>query len=107
MDDERSRKFHWVDPHPALDVARKVGGLEYTRRSCAVRYHPHQYANSSASASCSRSQSRSGIEFDSAEYHHNVIGSLHGGITCTLSIPPRASRCIRRFPPTTDSQRNS
>ena len=31
MDDERSRKFHWVDPHQALDVARKVGGLEYTR----------------------------------------------------------------------------
>jgi pimeloyl-ACP methyl ester carboxylesterase len=23
MGDERSRKFHWVDPHPALDVARK------------------------------------------------------------------------------------
>jgi hypothetical protein len=31
MGDERSREFHWVDPHPALDVARKVGGLEYTR----------------------------------------------------------------------------
>jgi hypothetical protein len=31
MGDERSREFHWVDPYPALDVARKVGGLEYTR----------------------------------------------------------------------------
>jgi uncharacterized protein (TIGR00369 family) len=25
-----------------------------------------------------------GIEFDPAEYHYNVIGSVHGGITCTL-----------------------
>jgi hypothetical protein len=53
MGDERSQQFHWVDRHPALDVARKVGGIEYTHMVMRSEVPPAPvYANSSASDSC-------------------------------------------------------
>jgi uncharacterized protein (TIGR00369 family) len=84
MDDERSRKFHWVDPHPALDVARKVGGLEYTRMVMRGEVPPALVCELVGFRFVLVEAGKIGIEFDPEEYHYNVIGSVHGGITCTL-----------------------
>ena len=84
MGDERSRKFHWVDPHPALDVARKVGGLEYTRMVMRREVPPAPVCELIGFRFVLVEPGEIGIEFDPAEYHYNVIGSVHGGITCTL-----------------------
>jgi uncharacterized protein (TIGR00369 family) len=84
MDDDRSRKFNWVDPHPALDVARKVGGLEYTRMVMRGEVPPAPVCELVGFRFVLAEPGEIGIEFDPAEYHYNVIGSVHGGITCTL-----------------------
>jgi uncharacterized protein (TIGR00369 family) len=84
MDDERSRKFHWVNPHPALDVARKVGGLEYTRMVMRGEVPPAPVCELVGFRFVLVEAGKIGIEFDPEEYHYNVIGSVHGGITCTL-----------------------
>jgi uncharacterized protein (TIGR00369 family) len=84
MGDERSREFHWVDPHPALDVARKVGGLEYTRMVMRGEVPPAPVCELVGFRFVLVEAGEIGIEFDPAEYHYNVIGSVHGGITCTL-----------------------
>jgi uncharacterized protein (TIGR00369 family) len=84
MDDERSRKFHWVDPHPALDIARKVGGLEYTRMVMRGEVPPAPVCELVGFRFVLVEAGEIGIEFDPAEYHYNVVGSVHGGITCTL-----------------------
>jgi uncharacterized protein (TIGR00369 family) len=84
MGDERSREFHWVDPHPALDVARKVGGLEYSRMVMRGEVPPAPVCELVGFRFVLVEAGEIGIEFDPAEYHYNVIGSVHGGITCTL-----------------------
>jgi uncharacterized protein (TIGR00369 family) len=84
MGDVRSREFHWVDPHPALDVARKVGGLEYTRMVMRGEVPPAPVCELVGFRFVLVAAGEIGIEFDPAEYHYNVIGSVHGGITCTL-----------------------
>jgi acyl-coenzyme A thioesterase PaaI-like protein len=84
MDDERSRKFNWVDPHPALEVARKVGGLEYTRMVMRGEVPPAPVSELVGFRFVLVEAGEIGIEFDPAEYHYNVVGSVHGGITCTL-----------------------
>jgi uncharacterized protein (TIGR00369 family) len=84
MDDERNRKFQWADPHPALDIARKVGGLEYTRMVMRGEVPPAPVCELVGFRFVLVEPGEIGIEFDPAEYHYNVVGSVHGGITCTL-----------------------
>jgi uncharacterized protein (TIGR00369 family) len=84
MYDNRSRKFSWVDPHPALDVVRKVSGLEYIRMVMRGEVPPAPVCELVGFRIVLAEPSEIGIEFEPAEYHYNVVGSVHGGITCTL-----------------------
>jgi uncharacterized protein (TIGR00369 family) len=84
MDEERSRNVRWVDPHPALGVAREMGGLEYTRRVMRGDASPAPVCELVGFRFTLVDPGRIVIEFEPAEYHYNVVGSVHGGITCTL-----------------------
>lgn len=86
MDDERSRKFHWVDPHPALGVARKVGGLEYTRMVMRGEVPPAPICELVGFRFVLVEAGEIGIEFAPKEYHYNVIGSM-AGLPAPFSIP--------------------
>jgi uncharacterized protein (TIGR00369 family) len=81
MDGERSRNVRWVDPHPALDVARKVGGLEYARMVMRGDVLPGELVGFRFTQV---DPGKIDLEFEPAEYHYNVVGSVHGGITCIL-----------------------
>ena len=84
MDDERSRTFQWRDPHPAIDLARRVGGLEYTRMVMRGEVPHAPVCELVGFRFVLVEPGEIALEFDPAEYHYNVIGSVHGGITCTL-----------------------
>ena len=84
MDNSRSRTFNWVDPHPALDVARRVGGLEYTRMVMRGEVPAAPVCELVGFRFVLAEPGKIVIEFNPAEYQYNIIGSVHGGITCTV-----------------------
>lgn len=84
MYDDRSRKFSWADPRPALDIARKVGGLEYTRMVMRGEVSPAPVCELVGFRFTLADPGTIDLEFEPAEYHYNVVGSVHGGITCIL-----------------------
>ena len=75
MDGERSRRFYWVDPHPALDVARKVGGLEHTRMVMRGEVPPAPICELVGFRFVLVESGEISIEFDPAEYHRHLVHS--------------------------------
>ena len=84
MCDDRSRTFSWVNPHPALDVVRRVSGLEYTRMVMRGEASPAPVCELVGFRFTLAEPGMIDLEFEPAEYHYNVVGSVHGGIICIL-----------------------
>jgi uncharacterized protein (TIGR00369 family) len=82
--DERSRTFEWVDPRAAAQVAREVGGLEYNRMAMRGDIPLPPICELIGFRFVLVDPGETGMEFDPAEYHYNAIGTVHGGIVCTL-----------------------
>src|SRR5438105_2622974 len=81
----RSRTFQWVDPRGVAEEARSRTGLEFLR-SIAGREGPQ----AAPVAQCLDFQlvdvepGRVTFEMTPAEFHFNPLGTVHGGVLCTL-----------------------
>ncbi|MDX2004651.1 MAG: PaaI family thioesterase [Meiothermus sp.] len=80
----RERSFTWQDPMIGASAARDLSGLEYLQAmqrgelpwppiGQLMNFQPHEVE-----------AGRVVFRFTPAEYHYNPIGSVHGGVACTL-----------------------
>ena len=83
-DTERTRTVSWEDPAPGAEAAREMSGLEYLRAMMRGELPGPPIAGLLGFGLVEVEVGRVVFECEPAEYHYNPIGSVHGGLACTL-----------------------
>ncbi|MDQ4129342.1 MAG: PaaI family thioesterase [Actinomycetota bacterium] len=81
---DRTRTVRWEDPAPGAEAAREMGGLEYLRAMLGGELPGPPIARLVGFDLLEVEEGRAVFECEPAEYHYNPIGSVHGGLACTL-----------------------
>ena len=81
---ERTRTVAWQDPLPGSEAARELGGLEYLRAIARGELPAAPIADLMEFSLSEVEEGRAVFECVPAEYHYNPIGTVHGGLACTL-----------------------
>jgi uncharacterized protein (TIGR00369 family) len=81
---ERDRTVRWEDPNPGAEAAKTMGGLEYLRALARGELAGAPMANLMGFGFSEVEEGRVVFECVPGEYHYNPIGSVHGGLACTL-----------------------
>ena len=81
---ERARTVRWEDPAPGAEAAREMGGLEFLRAMQRGELPGPPIAELVGFEFIEVEEGRVVFECEPAEYHYNPIGSVHGGLACTL-----------------------
>lgn len=85
MTDSRSRTFDWSDPAEALTRARDAGtGLQALQAMIDGHIAPPPIGQLMGFTLIEVSDGAAVFECEPAEFHYNPIGSVHGGLACTL-----------------------
>jgi uncharacterized protein (TIGR00369 family) len=80
----RTRTVEWDDPLPGFELGRTMSGLDYLRAMAAGKLPQPPVAKLLGFGIGSIERGRVTFEADAAEYHYNPIGTVHGGVICTL-----------------------
>ena len=80
----RTRTVEWDDPLPGFEQGRTLSGLDYLRAIIQGRLPAPPIAKLLGFGLGTVDRGRAVFEMDAAEYHYNPIGSVHGGVICTL-----------------------
>ena len=80
----RTRTVGWRDPAPGAEAARKMGGLEYLRAIARGELPGAPMAELLGFDFSEVEEGRVVFGCSPAEYHYNPIGTVHGGLACTL-----------------------
>jgi uncharacterized protein (TIGR00369 family) len=81
---ERRRTVTWEDPATGAEAAGKMGGLEYLRAVARGDLPAAPMANLMGFWPSEVEEGRVVFEVEPDEYHYNPIGTVHGGLACTL-----------------------
>jgi uncharacterized protein (TIGR00369 family) len=81
---ERTRTVSWEDPAPGAEAAGGMSGLEYLRAMMGGGLPGPPIARLIGFGFVEVEEGRVVFECEPAEYHYNPIGSVHGGLACTL-----------------------
>lgn len=81
---ERSRTVHWEDPAPGVAVMPTVSGLEYLHLIIAGELPPPPIAKLMGMTLTEAETGRAVFVCEPDESHYNPIGTVHGGLVCTL-----------------------
>lgn len=81
---ERSRTVHWQDPAPGVAVMPTVSGLEYLQKMIAGELPPPPIASLMGMTLTEAETGRAVFVCEPDESHYNPIGTVHGGLVCTL-----------------------
>jgi uncharacterized protein (TIGR00369 family) len=81
---ERRRTVTWEDPAPGAEAAGKMSGLEYLRAIARGELPGAPMAHLMGFWLSEIEEGRVVFEVEPAEYHYNPIGTVHGGLACTL-----------------------
>ena len=81
---ERTRTVIWQDPLPGAEAAGELSGLEYLRAIERGELPAAPIADLIGFDLSEVEEGRAVFECMPAEYHYNPIGSVHGGLACTL-----------------------
>jgi len=81
---ERTRTVSWEDPAPGAEAAGGMSGLEYLRAMMVGGLPGPPIARLIGFGFVEVEEGRVVFECEPAEYHYNPIGSVHGGLACTL-----------------------
>lgn len=81
---ERSLTVEWDDPKPGAEAARGMSGLEYLRTVAAGELPSVPMASLMGFGISEIDEGRVVFECIPGEQHYNPIGSVHGGLACTL-----------------------
>src|SRR5262245_55143612 len=79
---DRTRTFTWRDPAPTAAAGREKSGIEFLNMPGADRMAPVAECLDFRLAQAERG--RVVFELTPAEFHYNPIGTVHGGVLCTL-----------------------
>ncbi len=81
---DRRRAVTWEDPSVGAALARKLSGLEYLRAIADRRVPPPPIAALLGMTLGEIEPGRVTFKLDVGEHLYNPIGSVHGGVCCTL-----------------------
>ena len=81
---DRSRMVSWEDPQELIAAAGKLSGLEFFRAIVSGELPQPPIGHLIDMAMTEAEKGRIVFEFTPAEFHYNPIGTVHGGIPCTL-----------------------
>ncbi len=81
---DRTRTVGWEDPAPGAEAAREMAGLDYLRAMLRGELPEPPIARLIGFGFVEVEEGRVVFECEPAEYHYNPIGSVHGGLACTL-----------------------
>jgi uncharacterized protein (TIGR00369 family) len=81
---ERNRTFEWSDPLSAAEAARTRSGLEFLQAMVDGEIPPPPVMSTIGGRLESVSAGTAVFTLTPAEFHYNPIGSVHGGMYCTL-----------------------
>ena len=84
MNAGRTRTASWNDPRPRAEAAKEMGGLEYLRAIARGELPAAPMAELMGFEFSEVEEGRVVFECVPAEYHYNPIGTVHGGLACTL-----------------------
>lgn len=81
---ERTRTFTWQDPMISAEIAKNMSGLEFMQAIQRGELPPPPIAKLIDMDITEVEAGRCVFTLHPAEFHYNPIGSVHGGIFCTL-----------------------
>lgn len=81
---ERNRTIEWSDPRSAADAARSRSGLEFLQAMVDGEIPQPPVMSTIGGRLESVSAGTAVFTLTPAEFHYNPIGSVHGGMYCTL-----------------------
>ncbi len=81
---ERRRTVTWEDPRTGAEAAGEMGGLEYLRALARGELPSAPMASLMGFWPSEVEEGRVVFEVEPDEYHYNPIGTVHGGLACTL-----------------------
>ena len=81
---DRTRTVSWDDPAPGAQAAEGMAGLQYLRAMMGGELPGRPMAELLGFGFAEIEEGRVVFECEPAEYHYNPIGSVHGGLACTL-----------------------
>jgi uncharacterized protein (TIGR00369 family) len=79
----RTRTHTWQDAAPVAQAARRLSGLEFLKRIVAGEWSA-PIADTLGYKLIEVDEGRAVFGLQPKEFHYNPIGSVHGGIYCTL-----------------------
>ena len=82
--DGRARTVSWGDPLAGAEAAREMSGLEFLRAISRGELSGVPMADLMGFGLAEIEEGRVVFECVPAEYHYNPIGTVHGGLACTL-----------------------
>jgi len=80
----RVRTVEWDDPRPGARAGASMAGLDYLTAIVAGRLPAAPLARVLGFALAEVEPGRAVFEIEPMEFHYNPIGSVHGGVACTL-----------------------
>lgn len=80
----RVRTVTWQDPRIASEMARGMSGLEYLEAIRDGVAPPPPFLVLVGAQLVSFDRGRATFAIQPSEFHYNAIGSVHGGLACTL-----------------------
>lgn len=81
---DRSKTITWDDPLVGADLAKTMSGLEYLHELVAGRIPPPPIVALMSMNLVAAEVGRVTFTCDPDESHYNPIGTVHGGLVCTL-----------------------
>ena len=81
---DRTLTVSWEDPAPGAEAAREMSGLDHLRAMLRGDLPVPPIARLISFGFVEVEEGRVVFECEPAEYHYNPIGSVHGGLACTL-----------------------
>src|SRR5512137_658441 len=81
---DRTRTVSWHDPEVTARAGRELAGREFLDRLVDGRVPPAPMARLLGFTLEELGEGLAVFGADPAEYHYNPIGSVHGGLACTL-----------------------
>ena len=84
MSDSRSRTIHWADPMIGAQAARTIAGLAYLEAMARGELPPPPIMQTLGIGTAEIAEGRVVFAMEPAEDHYKPIGSVHGGVACTI-----------------------
>ncbi|CAN5149700.1 PaaI family thioesterase [soil metagenome] len=81
---ERSKTITWDDPLVGADLAKTMSGLDYLKELVAGRIPPPPIAGLMSMTLTEAEVGTVTFTCEPDESHYNPIGTVHGGLVCTL-----------------------